>query len=88
VVFNIAGPELLSVRRVAEEFGTRLQKPVLFEGVESADALLSDSRRAHAAFGYPEVTAAQMIAWISDWIARGGDTLGKPTHFEERSGRF
>ena len=27
-----------------------------------------------------------MIAWIADWIARGGETLGKPTHFEDRDG--
>jgi hypothetical protein len=29
-----------------------------------------------------------MITWIADWVARGGETLAKPTHFEERSGRF
>ena len=32
VVMNIAGPELLSVRRVAERFGECLHKPVRFEG--------------------------------------------------------
>ena len=30
----------------------------------------------------------QMIAWIADWIAHGGATLGKPTHFEVRDGKF
>jgi hypothetical protein len=29
-----------------------------------------------------------MISWIADWISRGGETLGKPTHFEVRDGRF
>jgi nucleoside-diphosphate-sugar epimerase len=87
-VLNIAGPELLSVRSVAGDFGARLQKPVLFEGTESADALLSDARRAYELFGYPRVTAGQMISWIAGWIARRGETLGKPTHFEERTGRF
>jgi hypothetical protein len=29
-----------------------------------------------------------MIAWIADWICRGGETLGKPTHFEVRDGKY
>ena len=87
-VINIAGPELLSVRRVAEQFGERLHKPVRFDGHESADAILSDATKSHTLFGPPRVDAEQMIAWIADWVARGGETLAKPTHFEERAGRF
>ena len=87
-VINIAGPELLSVRRVAQQFGERLHRPVRFEGGESDDALLSNARQADDLFGPPRVDAEQMIAWIADWVARGGETLAKPTHFEERSGRF
>ena len=87
-VINIAGPELLGVRRVAEQFGERLHKPVRFEGRESDDALLSNGGRAHSLWGRPRVDAGQMIAWIADWVARGGESLAKPTHFEERSGRF
>ena len=87
-VINIAGPELVSVRRVAEEFGKRLGKAVRFAGVESTDALLSNAEQAYQLFGRPRVTVEEMIPWIADWIVRGGATLGKPTHFEERSGRF
>jgi nucleoside-diphosphate-sugar epimerase len=87
-VINLAGPDLLSVRRVAEEFGDRLSKPVRFEGEESEDALLSNAEKAYRLFGRPRVTAAQLIAWIADWVSRGGETLAKPTHFEERTGRF
>jgi hypothetical protein len=87
-VLNIAGPELLSVRAVAEDLGVRLNRPVTFDGVESPDALLSDGRRAFDLFGRPRVTPDQMLAWIAAWVARGGDTLGKLTHFEDRSGRF
>jgi hypothetical protein len=29
-----------------------------------------------------------MIRWVADWVARGGKTLSKPTHFEARDGRF
>jgi hypothetical protein len=87
-VVNLAGPETLSVRRVAEEFGRRLGRPVAFEGVESADAFLSNGQLGHKLFGYPRVGPAQMIDWIADWIERGGASLDRPTHFEVRDGRF
>jgi uncharacterized protein YbjT (DUF2867 family) len=88
LVINIAGPELLSVRRVAEQFSELLHKPVRFEGQESADALLSNAKESYELFGYPRVRADQMISWIADWVSRGGETLARSTHFEERAGRF
>jgi len=88
LVLNIAGPELLNVRQVAEEFARRFRKPVRFTGVESADAHLSNAQMSHRLFGLPRVSAEQMIAWNADWTARGGPTLGKPTHFEVRDGKF
>ena len=85
---NIAGPELLSVRSVAEWFGKRLQQPVHFEGEESSDALLSNAQKAYQLLGRPRVSAQQLMDWIAEWISRGGAILAKPTHFEERAGRF
>jgi nucleoside-diphosphate-sugar epimerase len=87
-VLNVAGPETLSVRRVAEDFGRLLGRPVRFQGSEAADALLSNGQLGHRLFGYPRVGAGQLIAWVADWLRRGGPTLGKPTHFEVRDGRF
>jgi nucleoside-diphosphate-sugar epimerase len=87
-IFNIAGPELLSVRRVAEQFAELFGKPVTFRGTEQPDALLSNGQRAHRLMGYPRIGARQMIEWIADWVQRGGETLGKPTHFEVRDGTF
>jgi nucleoside-diphosphate-sugar epimerase len=87
-VVNLAGPETLSVRQVAEEFGRLLGRAVTFEGKEAADALLSNGELGYRLFGEPRVTAGQMIAWVADWVRRGGPTLGKPTHFETRDGRF
>src|SRR5689334_16870948 len=52
-VINITGPELLSVRSVAEQFGKKLGKPVRFEGAESGDALLSNASKSHGLFGPP-----------------------------------
>ncbi len=87
-VINITGPELLSVRIVAEEFGKKLGKPVRFEGTESSDALLSNAQKSYELFGRPRLSAHQLIDWIADWVKRGETTLAKPTHFEERAGHF
>ena len=88
LVVNITGTEVLSVRRVAEEFGVRFGRPVHFAGVEASDALLSNAEKGFQIFGKPRVSHQQMITWIAHWIERGGETLAKPTHFEERAGRF
>jgi nucleoside-diphosphate-sugar epimerase len=87
-VINITGPEILSVRAVAEEFGKRLNRPVSFEGEESNDALLSNAQKSYQLFGRPHVSAQQMMDWIAEWVSRNGTTLAKPTHFEERAGHF
>jgi nucleoside-diphosphate-sugar epimerase len=85
---NVAGPDLLRVREVCEQFAQRMGKPVKFVGKESPDALLSNAQRGFSLMGKPAVTAPQMIDWIADWLLRGGETLGKPTHFESRDGKF
>jgi NAD dependent epimerase/dehydratase family len=87
-VINIAGPELMSVRRIAMDFAGRFNKEVYFEGVESGDAILSNAQQAFQLFGYPTINVNQMIAWISDWAMRDGEKLRKPTYFEVRSGSF
>jgi nucleoside-diphosphate-sugar epimerase len=87
-VVNLAGPEILSVRRVAEAFGEHLGKRPQFEGQEADDALLSNGQLGHRLFGYPRVGPHQMIAWIAEWVRGGGASLDKPTHFEVRDGNF
>jgi len=87
-VINVTGPEILSVRRVAEQLGQVLGKPVRFTGSESQTALLSNAGLSHRLFGRPRVSAERMIRWIADWQIRGGPTLGKPTHFQTRNGKF
>jgi len=87
-LINITGPELLSVRQVAEEFAKRFGKLARFEGIESSDALLSNASKAFELFGRPRMSAQRIIDWIADWVRRGETTLAKPTHFEERAGDF
>src|SRR5262249_8885678 len=87
-VLNIAGPELLSVRWLAKQFGQLLGQHVLLRGQESAEAFLSNAQQAYRWFGYPRVNVAQMVEWIAAWVRMGGLNLGKPTHFEVRNGVF
>jgi hypothetical protein len=61
---------------------------VSFTGEEAGDALQSNGARAWSLFGPPRVNAEQLLAWTADWTMRGGPSLGKPTHFESRTGRF
>ncbi len=81
-------PEWLSVRKIAEEFARLFGKQVTFTGAEAPDAFLSNGRLGYELLGSPTVDAEQMIRWIADWQLRGGPTLGKPTHFQTRNGKF
>lgn len=87
-VLNVAGPEVLSVRRVAERFAARFGRPVSFRGAESPDALLNDAGVCRGLFGPPRLGAERLIDLTADWLLQGGPTLDKPTHFEARDGRF
>jgi hypothetical protein len=87
-VLNLAGPELLSVRRIGEEFARLFEKRVTFRGEEAPDALLSNAQFSHRMFGYPRIGARQMIEWIAHWVRRGGESLDRPTHFQVRDGNF
>ena len=87
-VLNVAGPEQLSLRRVAEDLGRLMNKQVRLTGTESTDALLSNGQLGHRLFGYPRVPAATMFRWIAHWVTAGGASLGKPTHFEARDGKY
>ena len=87
-LLNITGPEVALVRDVAERLGEHFNRPPVFNGQESSTALLSNSSKACRLFGPPEVLLEEMIARTADWIARGGVTWNKPTHFEVRDGKF
>jgi nucleoside-diphosphate-sugar epimerase len=88
LTLNIAGPEQLSVRNVATQLAGLLNRSVSFSGREATDALLSNGAKAWSLFGKPRVSIEQLMQWTADWVARGGATLAKPTHFEARDGRF
>ena len=88
VPLNITGPGTISVRSLAERFGKLLGVAPKITGTEAGHAWLNDASKSFALFGQPTVSLEQMIEWTAAWIQSGGATLGKPTHFEVRSGNF
>jgi dTDP-4-dehydrorhamnose reductase len=87
-ILNVTGPETLSVRWLAQEFGQRFGKTPEFINEEQPTALLSNAAEVFRLFGYPSVTTKQMIELIAQWISEGGKIINKPTHFQERAGQF
>jgi len=87
-VLNITGPEIFSVREAAEWFGQAFGKPAIIQGQENGRGYLNNARRANALFGNPSVPLGRMMEWIAHWIRRGGERLGKPTHFETQNGKY
>lgn len=87
-VLNVTSREVVSVRSVAMRFGEIFGTSPQLVGSESPTAWLSDASRSYELFGPPEVSIDEMILATADWIAGGGVTLNKPTHFESRDGKF
>jgi nucleoside-diphosphate-sugar epimerase len=83
----VTGPERVSVREAAEAFGRRFGRPPRFAG-DPGPALLGDPSLCVSQLGPPEVPLARLLDWVAAWVAQGGRSLGKPTHFEATDGRF
>jgi nucleoside-diphosphate-sugar epimerase len=84
---NLSGP-VISIREAAVGLGKRLGIEPRLAGVEAETAWLVDCEKAFGLFGEPKITLNQMLDWTADWAARGMGSLGKPTHYEARDGKY
>lgn len=84
---NLSGP-VVEIRKAAQALGERLGIAPVFTGTESETAWLVDCAEAFRLFGKPRVDLDRMLDWTADWVRRGGASLGKPTHYEARDGKY
>jgi nucleoside-diphosphate-sugar epimerase len=85
---NVTGPRHTSIRWLAAEFGQRFGRSPVLTGREAPTAWLIDTAQARTLFGLPRVPIETLIDWVADWVRRGGASLGKPTHFQTRDGKY
>jgi dTDP-4-dehydrorhamnose reductase len=85
---NLSGSEIVSIRWLAEEFGSRLGVSPKIIGEEAETAWLANTSKSQGMFGQPVVPMSKMIDWVADWVAQEQASLGKPTHFEARDGAY
>ena len=87
-ILNVTGPEIVSLRWLAEQFGNMLGITPEFINEEQSTSFLSNAAESFRLFGYPKVTLKQMMEIVLEWLNQGGKTLDKPTHFSERKGKY
>lgn len=85
---NVSGPEVASIRSIAQIFAEKFDKPVTFEDEEGKIGWIMNTNEQQRLFGYPSVPLAKLIDWTADWVLRGQMSLGKPTHFEVNDGNY
>jgi nucleoside-diphosphate-sugar epimerase len=85
---NVSGHQILSVRDLAARLGARLGREPHIVGTEEPTAWLTDTAQAVKLFGLPVVDTERLIGWTADWVARSMPSLGRPTKYEVRDGRY
>lgn len=87
-LLNVTGPETISVRWCAEEFGRLFGESPIFKNEEQSTSYLNNAAESFKLFGYPRVSLKEMVELLAEWITGGGKKLNKPTHFQERKGKY
>ncbi|WP_017259249.1 NAD-dependent epimerase/dehydratase family protein [Pedobacter arcticus] len=87
-MLNVTGPETLSIKWIAQQFGKTFGIEPKFIHEAAGSALLNNASECHRLFGYPRVTIREVIDITATWLQQGGEQLGKATHFQERGGKF
>jgi len=86
--FNLTSPEIFRVRTVATRLADLLDKSVQFAGQENETSLTANCLKLTSMLGAPPTDLETILRWTAAWVKGGGRTLGKPTHFEARDGKY
>ena len=87
-LLNLTGRQTHSVRALAEALAREMNRSVEIVGKEADTAFLSDASSCVRHFGDSQVTADELVRLTARWIDAGLPLLGKPTHFEQRDGKY
>ena len=87
-ILNVTGTEVISVRKLAEQLGARLEQVPMFLGHEEPEALLADASKCTRWFGELPTSVDAMLDAVASWVQQGGALLGKSTKFQVRDGKF
>lgn len=88
-ILNVTGPETAKTEETALKMGKILGKEVKFTCACPGDLnYLNDASDMLELFGQPRITLDDLIRLQAEWIAQGGISIGKPTHFEVNNGKF
>jgi nucleoside-diphosphate-sugar epimerase len=85
---NVTGPEVISVRWLAEKLGEKLGRAPVITGEEAHEAWLSNTCVSNGILGYPIVPLDRMMDWTANWVSNNLPSHNKPTHFEARDGAY
>ena len=85
---NITAPDTLSVRDVATQLGQLMGCEPKFTGKEAHTAWLNNPARSIELFEEPATSLETLLRWTAHWTLHKGRSLGKPTHFEVRDGKY
>ncbi len=86
-VLNVTGLQRHKLRDLADGLAQRLGLKATFTAA-GPTALVSDAALCHEWFGPPEIDAEGLLDQVADWLQAGGRTLGKPTKFQVRDGKY
>ncbi|MBN1350632.1 NAD(P)-dependent oxidoreductase [candidate division KSB1 bacterium] len=85
---NLTGLETLSVRDIALRIGEIMGRQPTFIGEEQPTALLGNAGEMERILGAPQISIDELIEWVTWWVEHDKSSLGKPTKYESRTGKF
>ena len=85
---NIGAEKPAEIRYVAQRFGEIFGIEPIFKGEEADRAWHNDTAEAKGLFGSIAVDLDTMIRWNAHWLQKGGALYNKPTHYDQRDGKF